>query len=97
MGTISVSTSSPEVRINAQATDAALVHAKMIDNAEAPEESTLDQLRLWLDQRSRGQAEMYRNKEWHEFRMLASAKGPIEKLVKAMMPISRLGRIFLVS
>lgn len=40
---------------------------------------------------------MYRNREWHEFRMLASPKGPIEKLVKALMPLSRLGRIFLVS
>lgn len=86
-----------EVVINVEATDAAWVHAKTVDNAETPEESTLDQLRLWLDQRSSGQADMYKNREWHEFRMLASPKGPIEKLVKALMPLSRLGRLCLVS
>lgn len=93
----SVSTSDLEIETDAKGKDAAWVHAKLVDNAEAPEESSLDQLRLWLDQRSIGQIDMYRHKEWHEFRMLASAKGPIEKLVKAVMPISRLGRIILVS
>lgn len=83
--------------INTKTTDAAWEHARLVDTAETPEESTLDELRLWLDQRSTGQAAMYRNKKWHEFRMLASPKGPIEKLVKALMPLSRLGRIFLVS
>lgn len=83
--------------INIKATDSAWAHAKIVDNAESPEQSTLDELRLWLNQRSTGQAEMYRNKEWHEFRMLASPKGPIEKLVKATMPLSRLGRVLLVS
>lgn len=77
--------------------DAAWAHAKMVDNADVPEESSLDQLRLWLDQRSRDQVCLYKNKEWHEFRMLAPGKGPIEKLVKALMPLSRLGRIMLVS
>lgn len=83
--------------INVKATDSAWAHAKIVDNAESPEQSTLDELRLWIGQRSSGQAEMYKNKEWHEFRMLASPKGPIEKLVKATMPLSRLGRVFLVS
>lgn len=78
-------------------TDAAWAHAKIVDNAETPEQSTLNELRLWLNQRSSGQAEMYRNKEWHEFRMLVSPKGPIEKLVKATLPLSRLGRTLLVS
>lgn len=78
-------------------TDTAWAHARIVDTAEIPEESTLDELRLWLYQRSTGQAAMYRNRGWHEFRMLASPKGPIEKLVKALMPLSRLGRIFLVS
>ena len=77
--------------------DAAWAHAKMVDNADVPEESSFDQLRLWLDQRSRDQVCLYKNKEWHEFRMLAPGKGPIEKLVKALMPLSRLGRIMLVS
>jgi hypothetical protein len=69
----------------------------MVDNADAPEESTLDQLRLWLEQRSRDQACLYKDREWYEFRMLPPAKGPIEKLVKALMPLSRLGRAMLVS
>lgn len=86
-----------EAVIDTEATDAAWVHAKIVDNAESPEEANLDELRLWLDQRSTGQAEMYNIKKWHEFRMLTSPKGPIEKLVKALMPLSRLGRIFLVS
>lgn len=69
----------------------------MVDNADAPEETSLDELRIWLDQRSRDQFDLYRNKEWHNFRMLAPAKGPIEKLVKAFMPLSTLGRMILVS
>lgn len=86
-----------EIVFHIKSTDTAWVHAKIVDNAEAPEESTLDQLRLWLNQRSKDQAQMYRARKWHEFRMFAPPKGPIEKLVKAVMPLSRLGRIFLVS
>lgn len=82
---------------DSRAQDAAWVNAKIIDNTGAPEDSSLQQLRLWLDQRSSGQVDMYRDKEWHEFRMLALEKGPIEKLVKAIMPLTRIGRIILVS
>ena len=73
------------------------MNARIIDNTGTPEESSLQQLRLWLGQRSSGQVDMYKDKEWHEFRMLALAKGPIEKLVKAIMPLTRLGRVILVS
>lgn len=86
-----------EIITNLASQDAAWTHAKTVDDADAPEESSLDQLRLWLDQRSRDQACLYKDKEWHEFRMLTPGKGPIEKLVKALMPISRLGRMMLVS
>lgn len=77
--------------------DSAWVHASIVDNAEVPEESKLDQLRTWLDQKSTCQVGLYRSKEWHEFRMLTPSKGPVDKLVKSMMPLSRLGRTILVS
>lgn len=84
-------------KTNAKGQDSAWVHARIVENADTPEPASLDQLRLWLDQRSPEQVELYRTKEWYEFRMLASGKGPIEKFVKAIMPISRLGQIILVS
>lgn len=77
--------------------DASWENAKIINNAESPKQSDLEQLRLWLDQRSNEQVPMYRDRQWHELRVLVTAKGPIEKLVKAIMPITRLGRIILVS
>lgn len=77
--------------------DAALVYGKIVDNTRPPDESSLDQLRLWLDQRSSGQADTYRRREWHDFRILSSQQGPIERVVKVLAPLTKIGRVVLVS
>ncbi|KAH8768198.1 hypothetical protein F5883DRAFT_554183 [Diaporthe sp. PMI_573] len=75
--------------------DAAWVYGKIVDNTRPPDESSLDQLRLWLDQRSSGQVGTYRKREWHDFRILSSQQGPIEKVIKVLAPLTKIGRFVL--
>lgn len=73
------------------------MYGKIIDNTRPPDESSLDQLRLWLDQRSSGQVDIYRKREWHDFRILSYQQGPIERVVKVLAPLTKIGRVILVS
>ncbi|KAF3762551.1 hypothetical protein M406DRAFT_332931 [Cryphonectria parasitica EP155] len=76
--------------------DAEMLRAKkMVSYSETPEESSLDQLRLWLSERWAGQLDMYQDKKACDFWSLAPTRGPIERLVKGFMPVTRLGSILL--
>lgn len=77
--------------------DSAFVNARMVDGAGIPQASSLKELQSWLCQRSSAQLDMYHGKDTDEFRLLTPAMGPIEGLVKTIMPVTKLGSIILVS
>lgn len=67
-----------------------------MDDSESPRETSLQQLKLWLAQRSKGQLDQYRGSDADAFRKLGPRVGPIEELIKAIIPVTKAGAVLLV-
>ncbi|KAJ4386814.1 hypothetical protein N0V93_009712 [Gnomoniopsis smithogilvyi] len=77
--------------------DATLVNSKSIESSERPQKGSLEEVKLWLSERSRDQLELYKSSDPDNFRIIGSTKGPMDKLVKTIIPVTKLGAVLLVS
>lgn len=73
------------------------MNARIVGSSECPERRSLQQLRLWLAQASPGHVGPYESEDIEDFRMLAPRQGPIENLVKTILPVAHVGSFILVS
>lgn len=77
--------------------DATLVNSQSIESSERPQKGSLEEVKLWLSERSRDQLELYQSSDPDNFRIIGSRQGPMEKLVKTIIPVTKMGAVLLVS
>ncbi|KAJ4413988.1 hypothetical protein N0V82_008198 [Gnomoniopsis sp. IMI 355080] len=75
--------------------DATLVNSKSIESSDRPQKGSLEEVKLWLSERSRDQLELYSSSDPENFRIIGSRKGPMDSLVKTIIPVTKLGAVLL--
>lgn len=71
--------------------------SKAIEISERPHKGSLEEARLWLSMRSRSQLALYKSSDPDAFRMVGPRVGPMERLVKTLVPVTKLGSVLYVS
>lgn len=77
--------------------DVAWVNSKLIEEGREPDPNSVYELQTYLDRRSRGQLPQYESQNVLDFRLLKPRIGFIERAIKVVMPVKRVGRWVLVS
>lgn len=69
--------------------DLALVHAKMVNAYECPQEAALKNLQDWLNMQHSARRHLYDGQKAGAFRLLGPKRGPIERFVHETLPTTR--------